>query len=141
MREIAEAAFSVTNHVKLNNRTVIMPTYIDPIADYANALRYTDLSANAIRHVKRCLIDTFGVALGAFDEEPCKIARALAQRVSVPTGARILGTPHRTLPELAAFANSTMARYFDGNDVYPGGGGHPSDMMGGILAVALVKFR
>ncbi len=113
-----------------------MTTTIDPIADYAHALRYEDLSAGAIRHVKRCLIDTFGVALGAFDEEPCRIARKLAQRVSVPTGARILGTPHRTLPELAAFANSTMARYFDGNDVYPGGGGHPSDMMGGILAVA-----
>ena len=56
-----------------------MTTYIDPIADYAHALRYEDLSADAIRHVKRCLIDTFGVALGAFDEEPCQIARALAQ--------------------------------------------------------------
>jgi len=112
---------------------------IDSIADYAHTLRYSDLSADAVRHCKRCLVDTIGVALGAFDVEPSRIARLLAQRTSVASGARIIGTTHRTLPELAAFANGVMARYFDGNDVYPGGGGHPSDMMAAILAVAELK--
>ncbi len=116
-----------------------MASTIDLIADYAHTLRYSDLPAEVVRHCKRCMIDTFGVALGAFKVEPSRIARALAQRTSVAPGARIIGTNHRTLPELAAFANGVMARYFDGNDVYPGGGGHPSDMMAAILAVADMK--
>jgi len=114
-------------------------TALDDIADYAGALAYSDLSADSVRHCKRCVIDAFGVALGAFDEEPSRIARALARRVSVPGGARVLGTTHRTLPELGAFANGIMVRYFDGNDVYPGGGGHPSDMIPAVLAAADLK--
>ena len=113
-----------------------MNNSIQTIADYAHGLRYGDLSAEAVRHCKRSTLDSVGLALGAFDEEPSRIARAMAQRVSVPDGARILGTSHRTLPELGAFANGVMARYFDGNDVYPGGGGHPSDMIPAVLAAA-----
>ena len=109
---------------------------IERIADYAAALRFAQLPADAVRHCKRCLVDTVGLALGAFDAEPSRIARGMAQRTSVASGSRILGTAHRALPELAAFANGVMARYFDGNDVYVGGGGHPSDMMAAILAAA-----
>ena len=47
-----------------------------------------------------------------------------------------MGTSHRTLPELAAFANSVASRFIEGNDTYPGGGGHPSDCLLPILAVA-----
>ncbi len=116
-----------------------MASSIDLIADYAHALRHSDLPAAAVHHCKRCMVDTFGVALGAYGAEPSRIARAMAQRVAVPSGARIIGTAHRTLPELAAFANGVMARYFDGNDVYPGGGGHPSDMIAAVLAAADMK--
>ena len=48
----------------------------------------------------------------------------------------MIGTPHRTLPELAAFANSVASRYLEGNDTYPGGGGHPNDNLLPVLAVA-----
>ena len=48
----------------------------------------------------------------------------------------MIGTPHRTLPELAAFANSVASRYLEGNDTYPGGGGHPNDNLLPILAIA-----
>src|SRR5688572_27212187 len=116
-----------------------MNSKLDSIADYAHALRFADLSADAVRHCKRCVVDAFGVALGAFGEKPSRIARAIAERVAVPAGSRIIGTSHRTLPELAAFANGTMTRYFDGNDVYPGGGGHPSDLIPAVLAAADLK--
>ncbi len=44
----------------------------------------------------------------------------------------------RTTPEYAAFANGVMIRYLDYNDTYHarGGSGHPSDLLGAILAVA-----
>ncbi len=112
----------------------IMDNSVDAIAGYAHALRYEDLSTEAIRHCKRCLLDTLGVALAAFDGGPSRIARDLAQRASVSAGARVLGTGNRTLPELAAFANGVMVRYLDGNDCFPGGGGHPSDALPAILA-------
>ncbi len=106
------------------------------IADYAATLAYADLPSDVVHECKRRLVDTVGCALGAFDEPPSRIARALAERASVPGGARVLGTGQRALPELAAFANGVMARYLDGNDVFPGGGGHPSDVISAVLAAA-----
>jgi 2-methylcitrate dehydratase len=106
------------------------------IADYAVALAYAGLPAEVVHECKRRVVDTVGCALGAFDEPPSRIARALAERASVPHGARVLGTGQRALPELAAFANGVMARYLDGNDVFPGGGGHPSDVISAVLAAA-----
>jgi 2-methylcitrate dehydratase len=48
----------------------------------------------------------------------------------------VLGTARRALPELAAFANAAMGRYLDGNDCFPGGGGHPSGVIAAVLAAA-----
>jgi 2-methylcitrate dehydratase len=50
----------------------------------------------------------------------------------------VLGTARRALPELAAFANAAMARYLDGNDCFPGGGGHPSGVIAPALAAAQI---
>jgi 2-methylcitrate dehydratase len=106
------------------------------IANYAVILAYADLPADVVHECKRRIVDTVGCALGAFDEPPSRIARALAERAHVPHGARVFGTGQRVLPELAAFANGVMARYLDGNDVFPGGGGHPSDVTSAVLAAA-----
>jgi len=106
------------------------------IADYAHKLRFSDLPGTVVHQCRRTIVDTFGCALGAMDAEPARIARDMAMRVGMPSGARIIGTDHRTLPELAAFANGVMVRYLDSNDAYPGGGGHPSDTIPAILAVA-----
>ncbi len=111
-----------------------MDSSISRIVDYASTLTYGDLPAQVVHECKRRIIDSIGCALGAFDEEPPRIARALAARVEVPDGARIFGTAQRSLPELATFANGVMVRYLDGNDVFPGGGGHPSDVIPAVLA-------
>jgi len=106
------------------------------IAEFSTRLAYADLPANVVHDCKRRLIDTVGCAIAAFDEEPSRIARAVAMRTEVPGGAAVIGTSHRTLPELAAFANSVASRYLEGNDTYPGGGGHPNDNLLPVLAVA-----
>jgi 2-methylcitrate dehydratase len=89
-----------------------------------------------VHDCKRRIVDTIGCAIAAFDDEPSRIARAVAMRAEVASGASVIGTTHRTLPELAAFANSVASRYLEGNDTYPGGGGHPNDNLLPILAMA-----
>jgi 2-methylcitrate dehydratase len=106
------------------------------IAEFATRLTYADLPADLVHDCKRRIVDTIGCAIAAFDEEPVRIARAVAMRAAVEGGASVIGTPHRTLPELAAFANSVASRYLEGNDTYPGGGGHPNDNLLPVLAIA-----
>src|SRR5262245_46501480 len=50
---------------------------------------------------------------------------------------RILGTRDNSAPDMAGFANGVMVRYLDYNDSYfSPGGGHPSDMIPAVLALA-----
>ncbi len=116
-----------------------MDNSVARIAEYAHALQYADLPAAVVHQCKRCIVDSIGTALGGYDAEPCRIARGLALRASADPGSRIIGTRHRALPELAAFANGVFVRYLDGNDSYLGGGGHPSDCISAILAAADVR--
>src|SRR3982074_3400864 len=104
------------------------------IAVYARGLRFADLPTEAVNACKRRIADTLACGIAAFDAEPSRIVRALALRAGVAGGARVRGTPRRALPELAAFANAAMARYLDGNDCFPGGGGHPSGVIAPVLA-------
>ena len=107
------------------------------LSAYACKLTYEELPPEVVHQVKRTLIDTLGCALGGFHAEPAVIARRLAQRVTCTTPARILGTTGTSAPDLAGFANGVMVRYLDYNDSYfSPGGGHPSDMIPAVLALA-----
>jgi 2-methylcitrate dehydratase len=107
------------------------------LSTYASRLTYQDLPPEVVHQVKRTMIDTFGCALGAFSAEPCIIARRLASRVTSNMPSRIVGTKDDSAPDLAGFANGVMMRYLDCNDAYfSPGGGHPSDMIPAILAMA-----
>ncbi len=108
----------------------------DRFARYGRSLRYRDLPDAVVHEVKRRLLDSLGCALGAWNAPPCRIARLIAQVAKVPQGATLWGTSHKTLPDLAAFANGGLVRYLDFNDTYlskePG---HPSDNIPAILSV------
>lgn len=75
--------------------------------------------------------------MGAADEPVTRMAQAIARLA--PAGeaaASIWGAGWKTTPEAAAFANGVMLRALDMNDTYGVKSiGHPSDVMGGILAV------
>ena len=107
------------------------------IASYATEIRFEDLPAVVVHEAKRKLIDTLGCAMGAFDAEPCRIARAMARRSIGNPPAHILGTREPTTPELAAFANGTMVRCMDFSDSYLAQAScHPSDALSAVLATA-----
>jgi len=112
-------------------------TLAHQLADYTCALRFEDLSPAVVHEAKRRVIDSFGCALGAWDEEPCVIARKVASEFSAKNGSTIIGTDHKAPPDWTAFANGCCIRYFDYNDTYlskePA---HPSDNISAALAVA-----
>ncbi|MDI7258825.1 MAG: MmgE/PrpD family protein [Thermodesulfobacteriota bacterium] len=114
---------------------------MDPIltflSDYGVSLNFEELSSEVVHEVKRRTIDALGCAMGAYFMEPAKIARIHASEASANPGATLLGTRHRTTPELAAFANGVMVRYLDFNDTSGSKkSGHPSDNIPAVLAAA-----
>ncbi len=114
-----------------------MSTLEDRMVDYALELRYDELPDNAIHHLKRRVIDTLGGALAAYTAPPVRIARRVALPITGVGGARIWGSLVRTAPDMAAFVNGSALRYLDINDTHRTiDGSHPSDNLGGVLAVA-----
>src|SRR5215467_8421808 len=112
----------------------------ETLARYVTSLRYGDLSPSAVKQAKRHVIDSLGCAIGGYGSEPAIIARRVAPAVGGGPAARVLGEGRLTTPEAAAFANSVMIRFLDANDTYiTRGSGHPSDMLGAILAAAEVQ--
>ncbi len=109
----------------------------DMLAAYACRLSFEDLGPKTVHQVKRTLVDTMGCAMGGFVSEPAKIARGMASSITSTTPSRVLGTNEYTSPDMAGFANGVMVRYLDCNDSYfSPGGGHPSDMIPAVLALA-----
>jgi 2-methylcitrate dehydratase len=114
----------------------MIATLAHQLADYGCALGFEDLSPEVVHEVKRRVIDSLGCALGAWNEEPCAIARKVTSEFSARYGSTIFGTNHKAPPDWAAFANGCCIRYFDYNDTYlskePA---HPSDNISAALAV------
>src|SRR4029453_5421888 len=112
-------------------------TLAHQLANYSSSFRFEDLSQEVVHEVKRRVIDSLGCALGAWDEEPCAIAREVAPDFSAKHGATIIGTDHKAPPDWTAFANGCCIRYFDYNDTYlskePA---HPSDNISAALSAA-----
>ena len=99
-------------------------------AKFDSELAYTTASL--------CLIDSLGCALRATQLEACrKLLGPIAPDCEPTNGVRIPGTHYKLDPVQAAFNIGTMIRWLDYNDTWLAAEwGHPSDNLGGILAVA-----
>jgi 2-methylcitrate dehydratase len=105
------------------------------ISEFASRLTFAELSSEAVHAAIQRLIDSLGCAIGAHDCEPAQIGRRLAAGQSPGKyGGRVLFYGDNLPAEAATFINSAMIRNFDFNDRYPGG--HPSDCLGALLALA-----
>ena len=107
------------------------------LVEFAARTHFEQLDDATVRECKRRLIDTFASAMGAYEEPLSRMAREVARRNPGAPGATVWGGDFQATPEMAAFTNGTMVRFLDISDTYMGqGGGHPSDVTAGILAVA-----
>ncbi|HEV7402826.1 MAG TPA: bifunctional 2-methylcitrate dehydratase/aconitate hydratase [Chthoniobacteraceae bacterium] len=96
------------------------------------------LSDEAYETARHCLIDTLGCGILALRFPECtKHLGPLVPGTTVRHGARVPGTSHELDPVKAAWDIGAMIRWLDYNDTWLAAEwGHPSDNLGGILAVA-----
>src|SRR5438094_164341 len=76
-------------------------TLASRMARFAAHLKYEDLPPAVVHEVKRRVIDSLGCACGAWNEEPCVIARRVAGTFAVGAdkGAALLGMRERVSPD------------------------------------------
>ena len=125
----------MSSNVDLNVR----PDYdniITEIAEYVDS--YNIDSKLALETAINCLIDTIGCGLLALQFPACtKMLGPVVEGTSVPFGVRVPGTNYRLDPVKGAFDIGCIIRWLDYNDTWLAAEwGHPSDNLGGILAVA-----
>ncbi len=106
------------------------------IADYVTGTEIT--SSDAFDTARNCLMDTLGCGFLAQRFPECaKHLGPIAPGTVVPHGARVPGTQFELDPVKAAWDIGCMIRWLDFNDTWLAAEwGHPSDNLGGILAVA-----
>src|SRR5882762_8718946 len=106
------------------------------IADYVT--KYKIKSKEAYDTARYCLMDTLGCGFEALEYPACtKMLGPVVQGTLVPNGAKVPGTQFQMDPVKAAFDIGCMIRWLDFNDTWLAAEwGHPSDNLGGILAVA-----
>ncbi len=106
------------------------------IAEYARS--YTIDSAQAYETARYCLMDTLACGFQALQYPACtKMLGPVVPGATMPGGARVPGTSYELDPVMAAFNIGAMVRWLDFNDTWLAAEwGHPSDNLGGILAVA-----
>jgi 2-methylcitrate dehydratase len=109
---------------------------LNDIADYA--LSYEIESALAYETAGYCLMDTLACGFQALKYPACtKLMGPVVPGATLTGGARVPGTSYELDPINAAFNIGCMIRWLDFNDTWLAAEwGHPSDNLGGILAVA-----
>lgn len=106
------------------------------IVDYV--MSYEITSELAYTTAWNCFIDTIGCGLESLEYPACtKLLGPIAPGQRVPNGVRVPGTDYELDPVQGAFNIGTAIRWLDFNDTWLAAEwGHPSDNLGGILAVA-----
>lgn len=111
----------------------------DVIAKIAHYVATTSIkSKEAYETARYCLADSLGCAILALKFPECaKLLGPVVEGTVVPNGSRVPGTEFVLDPIRAAFNIGTLIRWLDYNDTWLAKEwGHPSDNLGGILAVA-----
>ena len=105
------------------------------ISQWAAALKFEDLSKDAVYQAKRFLLDSLGCALGGYQQHEVLIALEVLRDIAGPSGATVIGSGEKMDPVSASFANALMIRCMDYNDIYwKQDPSHPSDIFPAAIA-------
>jgi 2-methylcitrate dehydratase len=110
---------------------------IDLIARWAATVPTADVSDSALDAAVWHNLDSVGCALGGSSSGVVDKLLRLAPPSRSESGVSVLGLRSRVSPEYGTFVNSAMLRYLDYSDAYlRPGGGHPSDFIPALWALA-----
>jgi len=125
----------MTHDIKSAHRPPPDQLLVD-IAEYV--LNYKVNSDAAYETAYYCLMDTLACGFQALKYPACtKLLGPVVPGATMTNGARVPGTAYELDPVNAAFNIGAMIRWLDFNDTWLAAEwGHPSDNLGGILAVA-----
>ena len=120
-------------------RSTVRPDPDTVLTDIADFVCGPDQASElAYQTAHYCLLDTLACGFQALDYPACtKLLGPVVPGATLPGGARVPGTSYELEPVMAAFNIGAMIRWLDFNDTWLAAEwGHPSDNLGGILAVA-----
>jgi len=120
-------------------RSAVRPDWDAVLTDIADYVCDYEIDSDlAFETAHYCLMDTLACGFQALDYPACtKLLGPVIPGASMPGGARVPGTSYELEPVMAAFNIGAMNRWLDFNDTWLAAEwGHPSDNLGGILAVA-----
>lgn len=109
---------------------------LSQIAEYVTRKKIARKSAYEM--ARYCLLDSLACGLEAPAHPDCaRLLGPVVPGATLANGARVPGTRYRLEPIKAAFDISTAIRWLEHSDTWFGtDGGHPSDCLGAVLAVA-----
>ncbi|MBK9118088.1 MAG: MmgE/PrpD family protein [Phycisphaerales bacterium] len=114
-----------------------MATISGKLAQWATAVRFEDLTPEAIAAAKRFLIDTLACALGGAQVHDCTLFLEHYRALEQSGPCTIIGHGDRMNVVATSMLNALMVRSQDYNDIYwQQDPSHPSDLASAPLAIA-----
>ena len=113
------------------------PQYTCELVHFLHQLKPETLPAEVMDRARYFFLDYLSVAVRGSQEESAKCVQRMIQHIAAPGRASVLGTPIRTLPGFAAFANGTASHGIEMDDTHSGGSIHLGTTMYSVaLAIA-----
>jgi len=111
------------------------PTVTALISQWAAAVKFEDLSRDAVYQAKRFLLDSVGCALGGYQQHDVIIALEVLDEIAGLGKATVIGSGKQIDAVSASLANALMVRCMDYNDIYwKQDPSHPSDIFPAAMA-------
>jgi 2-methylcitrate dehydratase PrpD len=117
---------TATQTIQSEAKTAVRSDVTLALAEKAAGLRYDDISAAAKTVAGHCLLDWFGVALGAWNEQLAQILAADIADEGGAAQATAVGRGIKVPVRQAALLNGAMSHALDFDDVNQAMGGHPT---------------
>jgi 2-methylcitrate dehydratase len=119
-----------------------LPTVTEQLAQFTEKVRYEDLSAEAVHHVKRFLWDSLGCAYGGLGTRDAAMMREFMRDLGGPPESSVIGSGERAPALHTSLVNGLLIRALDYNDIYWNQDPcHPSDLIPAALSVAEARGR
>jgi 2-methylcitrate dehydratase len=108
----------------------------ETIADFVQAVEYDDFDDAVVEELKKRVLDSVGIGVGALGEKPVEIAAETVSDVSSGGSCTLWGRSTSSSAPQAAMHNTALTRYLDYMDSFlaPGETPHPSDNIASVIA-------